>query len=133
MNKYSFNESDLISKFFRFLHMYNGTMIDVGAHVGSSLMPFAQLGWNILAFEAEENNYQELCGNTKQFSNVNCINTLVSDINGSREFYISSKHWGIHSIKPFDATHTKSVNIKSITLAKSVNDHNIKHVHYLKI
>lgn len=133
MNEYSFNESLLVSNFFRFLRKNNGTMIDVGAHVGSSLLHFAQLGWRILAFEAEKSNYQELCENVGQFPNVECVNSLVSDISGNRKLYISSKHWGIHSIQPFHKTHTKSVNVKSVTLSQVVKERSLKHINFLKI
>lgn len=133
MDAYSFNETSLISSFFQFLHIKNGTMLDIGGHIGSSVMSFAPLGWNIFTFEAQEDNYKELSLNTKRFSNVKCVKTLVSDINGSRKFYVSSKHWGIHSIKPFHETHTQSVNLHSITLSKFVVDNNIKHVDFLKI
>jgi len=133
MDNFSFNESYLLFHFFNFLRVYKGTMIDVGAHVGSSLMSFANLGWEVLAFEAEDANYKELCLNTKHLKNVKCVNTIISEINGPRKFYISTKHWGIHSIKPFHKTHTKSIILNSTTLAKSLSENKINHVNFLKI
>lgn len=133
MDNYSFNESNLISGYFNYLHLHNGTMIDVGAHVGSSLLPFARLGWRVLAFEAEENNFKELGINTKPFAKVEIINNLVSDIDGERKFYISPKHWGIHSIKPFHKTHTQSITLNSVTLERAIRENEIGHVNFLKI
>ena len=82
------------------------TLIDVGAHIGSSAMPFAQKGWRVVAFEPEPTNYQQLCNNLRNFNKVTCIPKAVSEISGQQvPFYVSPEHWGIHSFKPFHPTH----------------------------
>ncbi len=37
-----------------------GVMVDVGAHYGSSLRPFAKDGWRVFAFEPDPANRQKL-------------------------------------------------------------------------
>ena len=53
------NEINIIKKFFHNQNI-NPTMIDVGACVGDSFLPFFQKGWNIHAFEPNLDNFNFL-------------------------------------------------------------------------
>lgn len=127
------NESHLIYTFFSKYLRIKGVLVDVGAHVGNSLRPFADSGWEVHAFEPEKNNYNELSINYKNYHNVITNQLAVSNETGKQKFYISSKHWGIHSLKPFENLHDKVVDVNVIKLASYIQEKNISNVDFLKI
>lgn len=126
------NESYLIFGFLK-KFLYNGVMFDVGAHVGGSLRPFAENGWNIHAFEPEDNNNHELTELFSSHKNVVINKLAVADKPGKLKFYVSEKHWGIHSLKPFDSSHKKVVEVKVIKLSDYVEKNKIINIDFLKI
>ena len=78
------------------------TLVDVGAHIGGFSKPFAERGWRVVAFEPEPQNYERLCADLENLPNVTCISEAVSDASEQQvAFYVSSDHWGIHSLQPF--------------------------------
>lgn len=110
------------------------TLVDVGAHTGGFARPFAKRGWRIIAFEPEPANYQELCANLKDSPNVTCIAKAVSDTTGQGiPFYVSSDHWGIHSLKPFHPTHRPTLMIDTVRLDEALANMGIDQVTVLKI
>jgi FkbM family methyltransferase len=113
----------------------NKVLVDVGAHEGFVSEPFAKLGWNVIAFEPEKENREVFIEKLGSMSNVTCIPKAVSDKSGLLvEFYVSEKHYGIHSLKPFHATHRKSeYNVETITINDALDEFGIEDITILKI
>jgi len=111
-----------------------GVMIDVGAHVGSSLIAFAKSGWNIWAFEPDPQNRQKLNERVKNRSNVCVINKAVSDnVKSNVAFYSSDVSTGISGLTAFHESHEESVRIETTTLDKFISEHGLTEVDFLKI
>jgi FkbM family methyltransferase len=127
-----FSELDLLLEATCTIHQ--GTLVDVGAHVGSTAGPFAQRGWNIIAFEPEPKNYQELTAKFGTNPNVRCIPKAVSDQAGEEiPFFISDKHWGIHSLKPFHPSHECELMVETVRLDQILPELSVDEVTILKI
>lgn len=126
-----FSELDLLARLT--FESMQPVLVDVGAHVGGFARPFARKGWRVIAFEPEPTNYRELCANLKDFPNVTCIAKAVSDVSGQGiPFYVSAEHWGIHSLKPFHATHHPTLTIDTVRLDETLVSMRIDQVTVLK-
>ena len=109
-------------------------LIDVGAHIGGFSKPFAEKGWQVLAFEPEPENFQELKSALQPFSQAICIPKAVSDrAQKSVPFHLSKEHWGIHSLAPFHSTHTVTINVETVTLNEVLQNYNINKTNLVKI
>ncbi len=128
-----FSERDLILRL-KYLEGKEHILVDVGAHVGSFAKPFAAKGWSIVAFEPEPTNYKELCVNLQEFCNVMCFEKAVADRSGENiPFYVSSEHWGIHSLKPFHSTHQTRIMVEAVRLDKWLAEVGVNEITVLKI
>ena len=58
---------------------FKGLMIDVGAHYGSILSPFALSGWQVIAFEPDSKNREKLVESFGDSQNVIIDARAVSD------------------------------------------------------
>ena len=132
MTQIEFSERDLLVSF-----PYRGsdpTVVDVGAHVGSFSRPFFKLGWRVIAFEPEPQNraaFQRSLGSSPR---VTCIPKAVSDQTGQLvPFYVSDKHFGIHSLRPFDATHRQSADVETVRLDDALRELDVPSVNVLKV
>ena len=118
-------------------HLENSSvMIDVGAHVGGSLIKFAQSGWQIFAFEPDNENRKKLeylCSR-ENLINVKIDSRAVSNENKQNLiFFRSDLSSGISGLSVFDSTHKSAQEVESVTLNKFCNDNEIKKVNFLKI
>jgi len=130
--KRAFSELDLISRY-PFLSS-NPILIDVGAHHGFVSRTFALKGWHVIAFEPEKQNRAAFLLNNSAFQNVTCINKAVSDkSNEMAPFYVSEKHFGIHSLKPFHETHELAYEVETVRLDDTLESMNVMYVTFLKI
>ncbi|WP_071515516.1 FkbM family methyltransferase [Geitlerinema sp. PCC 9228] len=130
-----FSELELLLRF-PFLEVKNDkkTIIDVGAHVGSVSKKFAQKGWRVIAFEPEPENLEDLKNNLSQFQEVTIFPKAVSNVEGQLvPFYVSSEHWGIHSLKPFHSTHKPAMEVETIRLDNTLINFNVNYISFLKI
>lgn len=109
------------------------TLIDVGAATGDFAVPFAKKGWRIVAFEPEPNNYSILKKNLKKYDDAICIPKAVSDTSGEVPFYVSSRHGGIHSLKPFHPTHHQTARVKVVRLDEALADLHVEQISILKV
>ncbi len=133
MGAVKFSELGLLLKL-EYSTDYTRTLVDVGSHVGGFAKPFAKRGWRVIAFEPEPTNYKELCVTFKDYSNITCISKAISDKSEHDiSFYVSSDHWGIHSLKPFHKTHNLSVNVDAVRLDEELDNIRVDHVTLLKI
>ena len=122
LSRYPFNSSD------------NPFLIDVGAHHGSLSLAFASKKWNVIAFEPEMNNRADFERNLAGYSLVTCIAKAVSDKTGDLvPFYVSNKHWGIHSLKPWHNTHELAYKVETVRLDTILKEMQVPRVTLLKI
>jgi hypothetical protein len=83
-----------------------GVMIDVGAHFGTTLKPFMNLGWTIHAFEPDPNNRKKVIDLGGNDSNVFINTEAVSNETGLElSFYSSKLSTGISGLLNFQPSH----------------------------
>jgi FkbM family methyltransferase len=94
-----------------------GIMLDVGAHHGTSLLPFARAGWQVYAFEPDPQNRALLEANTAGFANVQIDPRALSDhAEQDVAFFQSSQSSGVSSLKGFLPSHQASASVDVTTL-----------------
>ena len=94
-----------------------GTMLDVGAHHGTSLLPFARAGWQVYAFEPDPKNRALLEANTTDLPNVQIDPRALSDhTEQGAAFFQSSQSSGASSLTSFLPSHQASASVDVTTL-----------------
>jgi FkbM family methyltransferase len=114
-----------------------GVMIDVGAFIGTTLIHFLNEGWQVLAFEPDATNRQQLEKNLAQHP-IRCNLSIDPRAVSNQErrgavFYQSPESRGISGLVPFHATHSEADKVDTVTLAKVLTEKNIDTVDFLKI
>lgn len=110
-----------------------GVMLDVGAHFGSSLEPFADDGWAIHAFEPDPMNRAQLEGAFGDRPNVTINACAVAAQAGEMPLFTSDQSTGISSLVPFTDTHKQTGTVSVTTLATYLAQAGIATVDFLKI
>lgn len=96
-----------------------GVMIDVGAHFGGSLMPFASHGWTVFAFEPDSINRRRLQLSVDRLANVIVDARAVSDrFQPQAALYSSAASSGISGLSAFHATHQQQEIVEVVKLAQ---------------
>jgi FkbM family methyltransferase len=108
-------------------------MVDVGAHHGDTMLPFARDGWRVHAFEPDPVNRSYLERSVEGFDNVTVIPDAVSDVRGQATIYASDQSSGISSLSPFTERHEARAVVNVITLADYISSAGIADVTFLKI
>lgn len=111
-----------------------GRMIDVGAHYGSSLEPFLDVGWRVWAFEPDPNNREKLL--SKFGSNPRLIidcRVVTNCDDETRILLQSSESTGVSGLIPFLASHTARTEVRSVTLRTFAREQEIGRINLLKI
>ena len=94
MKKYSIDEIEISLNYFK--DQDSGIMIDVGAHHGSTAIPFLKKGWQVIAYEPDPDNREILISNLRGFENKTIRTEAVSDKSGEVvSFYASDESTGI--------------------------------------
>ena len=77
----------------------NKIVVDVGAAIGGTVIPFSRKSNIVYAFEPQQDNYLFLLEQIKirQIKNIKTYNSAVSNFNGTADFYNRESH-GIHSL-----------------------------------
>jgi FkbM family methyltransferase len=77
----------------------NKIVVDVGAALGGTVVPFSQKASVVYAFEPQKDNYLFLLDQIKirRLKNIKTYNYAVSNFNGSANFYNRESH-GVHSL-----------------------------------
>lgn len=81
---------DLVSK--------DDIVLDIGACIGEYTTLLASIAKHVYAFEPSPNNYNELCKNTKNLTNVTTYNLAVSDKNGESTLYMCPTDIGMNRL-----------------------------------
>ena len=107
-----------------------GTMLDVGAHKGSSLTPFLKHGWTVHAFEPDPAN--------RKILSSSCPDAIidpraVSEVDGDEvPLFTSAVSTGISTLSPFHKTHTSTTTVKTVRLDTYMRERNVQQVDFLK-
>jgi FkbM family methyltransferase len=112
-----------------------GLMIDVGAHHGGSLAPFAQAGWQVHAFEPDAQNRAVLAENFGSFKNVHIDPRAISDhCEDNVTFYQSEESSGVSGLSAFLPSHKATQSVSMVTLKQFMQEKRItrKTVDFLK-
>jgi FkbM family methyltransferase len=111
-----------------------GVMIDVGAHFGSALKPFAESGWRVLAFEPDPKNREKLEAAFGTASNVTIDARGLSDQpKANVPFFTSNVSTGISGLSAFHSSHVAAGTIDLTTVGRVCEEQNVEHVDFLKI
>ena len=110
-----------------------GVMLDVGAHYGSSLAPFADDDWSVYAFEPDPANRARLQAAFGDRANVTIVPAAVSDNAGEMRLFTSELSTGISSLAPFTTSHAPSAIVPVVTLREFMAQAEITAVDFLKI
>jgi len=130
----SVEEVEIIYKVFKKKQSQNRVMLDVGAHFGTALLPFAKKGWTIHAFEPDPNNRAKLITNIKGLNNVSIETRAVSNTSDETvSFYTSDVSTGISSMSSFHESHKKTAEVKTVRLVDFCAEKSIQSVDFLKI
>jgi FkbM family methyltransferase len=113
-----------------------GLMIDVGAHHGSSLAPFAQQGWEVIAFEPDSSNRAVLAKTFDAYKNVIIDPRACSDqAQPEATLFTSTESTGVSGLSAFLESHAASEKVTVTTLATALQElgFSAKSVDFLKI
>jgi FkbM family methyltransferase len=109
-------------------------MIDVGAHWGGSMLPFARDGWRILCFEPDPTNRLKLIEKAAAFASVSVDPRAVSDAPAEAvPFFGSDVSTGISSLAAFHDSHEERATVAVTTLADVAATEGLDRVDFLKI
>jgi FkbM family methyltransferase len=111
-----------------------GIMLDIGAHIGGSLKPFAEAGWTVHAFEPDPQNRSKLLEGFGSRQNVIISDEAVSGTAGEEvPFYASDESTGISGLSAFRDTHREVARVKTVTLDDVVARRGLSRIDFLKI
>lgn len=109
-------------------------LLDVGAHWGSSLIPFAQNKWKVFAFEPDPKNRAILEQTAQKYSNVQIETRAVSEKSGEvLPFFTSEVSSGISGLSSFHESHHSTGEVTTIRLDDFCIENQIAKVDFLKI
>ncbi len=130
------DETNAIAKLFANI-LTGSTMIDVGAHHGSALMPFLNLGWTIYAFEPDVNNRERLIQRLASHGrreHVALDSRCVGEASANGvSFYTSEQSTGISGLSAFHETHSETQTVDVVSLAEFLSDKDLDQIDFLKI
>ncbi|CAK0779602.1 Methyltransferase, FkbM family [Gammaproteobacteria bacterium] len=113
------------------------TMIDVGGHHGSALMPFLNKGWKIFAFEPDEKNRAKLLERLAKHKNRALVSLDIRCVSNKSQnavsFYRSEQSTGISGLSAFHESHVEAQRVDTITLTEFFRDKALQSVDFLKI
>lgn len=118
-----------------FLIQESDTVIDVGAHVGYFTLYAARLATTgrIFSFEPNKESFHLLEENIKlnNFTNVNAVNSGVSDKTGKAELFLSKDSSIGNSMYLKDSTEKETIQVMS--LSDIIKNYNIDFINFLKL
>lgn len=129
-----FDETDVI---WELINFQPGFMIDVGAHRGTSCLPFLGSGWTVQAFEPDQTNRNALIRavESKGFQDRIRIDTRAvgSESRQGVRYYRSDVSSGISGLSAFHESHVEAQQVDIVTLAEYFLNMPLPKVDFLKI
>jgi len=121
---------DEVTVVYRVIGQTPGTMLDVGAHNGSSLMPFLEAGWTVHAFEPDPSNREILAS---RCPGARIDPRAVSEVDGDEvPLFASDVSTGISTLSPFHSTHAPKTTVRTVRLDTYIDELGIDRVDFLK-
>lgn len=115
---------------FRVIGGTPGTMLDVGAHQGSSLTPFLKRGWTVHAFEPDPSNRAIL---SSRCPGATIDPRAISEVDGEKvQLFTSDVSTGISTLSPFHTTHTATTTVQTVRLDTYLRERGVGQVDFLK-
>jgi FkbM family methyltransferase len=127
------SETDLVYDYFC-MRGTIGLMVDVGAHIGGTLLPFLRARWNVLAFEPDPTNRKALEILQKEHARLKIFSCAVAE-RDARDvpFYASEESTGISSLSAFHHSHREIARVNITTLAQIASSERLQRIDFLKI
>ncbi len=130
----SVDETGVVARLLRDRKGRRNTLLDVGAHIGTSAAFFHELGWTIHCFEPDPANREQLVARLGDATSVVIDTRAVSDKPASGvAFYKSPESTGISALHAFRETHQEANVVDVTTIADYVHAWGIEKVDFLKI
>jgi len=102
-----------------------GVLVDVGAHRGESLRPFAEIGWKVYAFEPDARNRRALIAAVRSWRRVTVDERAVGERDGETvDLYTSDVSTGITTLRPFHPSHRLTDRVTTVRLDTFLADVN---------
>jgi len=124
-------------KILKFILRKGSYMVDVGAHHGSSCIPFLKRNWNVLAFEPCSKTRTVLIQN---LAKLNLSDSIEIDSRGvsnasskSHPIYVSDESSGVTTLTPFLDSHKVEENIDLVSLRDYFENKDNFEIDFLKI
>ena len=126
-------EMDLVHRAVR-SELKRGVMVDVGAHYGSTLLPFARGGWTVHAFEPDPENRAVLSRLVTRLTNVHIDRRALADHEElDVPFFASEVSTGISGLSTFEESHQESTRVDLIRFSQYCEEKGVDHVDVMKI
>jgi FkbM family methyltransferase len=110
-----------------------GTVVDVGAHIGTFALRAAPLAQRVLAFEPVEDSFALLERNTARFPQVRAFRKAVAARSGTATLFLG-KNSSAHSLHPAEgAPRDAELRIEAVSLADVFAGERIERCGYLKL
>jgi FkbM family methyltransferase len=117
-----------------FWPLRRGVLLDVGAHWGNSLKPYALRGWSVYALEPDPENRRRLVSEWSRFPSVIIDGRAVSQRDGETlPLFTSPVSTGISALAPFHPSHKPTSTATTVRLATFCAEHRIDHIDFLKV
>lgn len=128
------NEANVVSHLLSDRRGPTHTMLDVGAHFGTTTAYFDFLGWTIYCFEPDPKNREKLLKRHGKKSNITIDARAISNTPARGvSFFTSHESTGISGLHAFRKTHIETGLVETTTLAHILDEKSIKHIDFLKI
>lgn len=130
------DETNCVSELFE-KTLSGKTMIDVGAHHGTALIPFLNKEWKIFAFEPDKINRSHLLERLGRHKNKELVILDHRCVSNSSQnevpFYCSDQSSGISGLSAFHTSHVEAQRVDTITLTDFFRDKPLPEIDFLKI
>ena len=106
-------ELKLVKKYLSKYPNKNNTYLDIGAHIGTTALPYSRLFKNVIAYEASAENYKHLVNNINfnKSSNIVARNIGVSDTTTQAKVVKYGRNSGTWIMGPVDLKEDDPVNV----------------------
>ena len=130
----TFDECQLVERYFLKTNRADGVLVDVGVAWGGVSLPFLKQGWQVFGFEPDVSATKKLrLSELIAYDRFVFENLAVSDVSGQvLQFYQSGESEGISSLHSF-REHKRSHEVATVSLNDYFLEKNIQQVQFLKI
>jgi FkbM family methyltransferase len=127
-------EAELVRRALRSVGTRSGTIVDVGAHVGTVTALFAPKGWTVHAFEPDPNNRKRFREQFDEADSVHLDDRAVGEVDDEvLPFYTSAMSTGISGLVPFHDSHHMTTEVRTVRLDTYLRDSCVSSVDFLKV